>query len=43
MLEQLYRMRQLTLFIDGVDEAADLKEIVEDHEREPAPAGHPAW
>ena len=42
MLEQLYRMRQLTLLIDGVDEAADLKEIVEDHvTRELAPAGHP--
>ena len=42
MLEQLYSMRCLILLIDGVDEAADLKEYVEDHvTKELVPAGHP--
>ena len=27
MLEQLFEMRALTLLIDGIDEAADLKEV----------------
>jgi hypothetical protein len=30
MLVQLHGMRSLILLIDGVDEAADLKEVVED-------------
>ena len=42
MLEQLLAMRALILLIDGVDEAADLREIVEDYvARELVPAGHP--
>eukprot|EP00966_Prymnesium_polylepis_P150909 3486004-Prymnesium_polylepis.1 len=42
MLEQLLSMRGLILLIDGVDEAADLREIVEDYViRELVPAGQP--
>lgn len=42
MLHQLLEMRALILLIDGVDEAADLKEIVEDYVcTELVPQGHP--
>ena len=41
-LLQLYEMRALVLLLDGVDEAADLKEIVEDCVcGELVPQGHP--
>ena len=42
MLLQLFEMRMLILLVDGVDEAADLKEIVEDYLTEDlVPSGHP--
>ena len=42
MLLQLFEMRALILLVDGVDEAADLKEAVEDYvTQELVPAGHP--
>jgi hypothetical protein len=42
LLEQLLEMRALTSFRDGVDDAADLKEVIEDYVcTELVPAGHP--
>ena len=42
LLEQLLEMRALILLLDGVDEAADLKEVIEDYVcTELVPAGHP--
>ena len=42
MLLQLFEMRALILLVDGVDEAADLKEIIEDYvTRELVREGHP--
>ena len=42
MLLQLFEIRALILLVDGVDEAADLKEIIEDYvTRELVREGHP--
>ena len=41
MLEQLFEQRALILLIDGVDEAASLKEVIEDYvTQQLVPAGH---